>query len=90
MWCVPGAARGASHARGKRPALTSLFTPRQVRLVEEELGLAEHTYFLYSSDHGFQLGNFNILMDKRHVYDWTTRIQCATAPSPSPARPPPF
>ena len=42
------------------------------------------------SDHGFQLGEFNILMDKRHVYDWTTRIQCATAPSPSPARPQPF
>ena len=61
MWCVPGAARGASRARGKRPALTSLCIPRQVRLVEEELGLAEHTYFLYSSDHGFQLGNFNIL-----------------------------
>ena len=25
-------------------------------------------------DHGFQLGEFNILMDKRHVYDWDTRI----------------
>ena len=46
--------------------------------MEEELGLAEHTYFLYSSDHGFQLGNFNILMDKRHVYDWATRIHLLT------------
>ena len=45
-----------------------------VHLVETELGLADSTYFLYSSDHGFQLGQFNILMDKRHVYDWTTRI----------------
>ena len=45
-----------------------------VRLVEGELGLAEHTYFVYTSDHGFQLGQFNILMDKRHVYDWNTRI----------------
>jgi hypothetical protein len=25
-------------------------------------------YFLFSSDHGFQLGQFNIPMDKRHVY----------------------
>jgi N-acetylglucosamine-6-sulfatase len=29
------------------------------------LGLADNTYFFYSSDHGFQLGEFNIPMDKR-------------------------
>jgi N-acetylglucosamine-6-sulfatase len=40
----------------------------------DELGLNDNTYFFYSSDHGFQLGEFNILMDKRHVYDWDTRI----------------
>ena len=40
----------------------------------EELGLAENTYFFYSSDHGFQLGEFNIPMDKRQPYDWDTRI----------------
>jgi len=40
----------------------------------EDLGVADNTYFFYSSDHGFQLGNFNIPMDKRHVYDWDTRI----------------
>ena len=40
----------------------------------EELDLLESTYFFYSSDHGFQLGQFNIPMDKRHVYDWDTRI----------------
>lgn len=40
----------------------------------EELGVADNTYFFYSSDHGFQLGEFNILMDKRNVYDWDTRI----------------
>ena len=45
-----------------------------VHLVEAELGLAEHTYFIYTSDHGFQLGQFNIIMDKRNVYDWDTRI----------------
>ena len=32
------------------------------------------SYFMYSSDHGFQLGELNIAMDKRHVYDWDTRI----------------
>jgi len=31
-------------------------------------------YFFYSSDHGFQLGQFNIPMDKRHVYEWDTKI----------------
>jgi N-acetylglucosamine-6-sulfatase len=29
------------------------------------LGVHEQTYYLYSSDHGFQLGEFNIPMDKR-------------------------
>eukprot|EP00930_Biecheleria_cincta_P015223 TRINITY_DN12775_c0_g1_i2.p1 TRINITY_DN12775_c0_g1~~TRINITY_DN12775_c0_g1_i2.p1 ORF type:complete len:587 (-),score=86.87 TRINITY_DN12775_c0_g1_i2:20-1537(-) len=38
------------------------------------LGLSEHTYFFFSSDHGFQLGQFNIPMDKRHVYEWDTKI----------------
>ena len=38
------------------------------------LGVVDNTYFFYSSDHGFQLGEFNIAMDKRHVYDWDTRI----------------
>ena len=31
----------------------------------ENKGIADNTYFLYSSDHGFQLGEFNILIDKR-------------------------
>ena len=34
----------------------------------------EDTFMFFTSDHGFQLGQFNILMDKRHVYDWDTRI----------------
>lgn len=60
-----------------------------VHLVEEELGLAEHTYFLYTSDHGFQLGQFNILMDKRHVYDWNTRIHLLVrGPGIKPGTPP--
>ena len=40
----------------------------------ESLGLLSTTYFFYSSDHGFQLGQFNIPMDKRHVYEWDTKI----------------
>jgi len=40
----------------------------------EDLGLADNTYFFYSSDHGFQLGEFNIPMDKRQPYEWDTRI----------------
>ena len=40
----------------------------------EALGLTDNTYFFYTSDHGFQLGQFNIIMDKRNVYDWDTRI----------------
>ena len=40
----------------------------------EKLGMLDNTYFFYSSDHGFQLGQFNIPMDKRHVYEWDTKI----------------
>jgi arylsulfatase A-like enzyme len=40
----------------------------------DELGLSDSTYFFYSTDHGFQLGQFNIPMDKRHVYEWDTKI----------------
>merc|ERR1711918_178519 len=40
----------------------------------EQLGQLERTYFFYPSDHGFQLGQFNIPMDKRHVYTWDTKI----------------
>jgi N-acetylglucosamine-6-sulfatase len=40
----------------------------------EQLGLSDSTYFFYSSDHGFQLGQYNIPMDKRQVYEWDTKI----------------
>ena len=49
-----------------------------VHLVEGELGLAEHTYFVYTSDHGFQLGQFNILM----VQPNAPMPQCPIAPMP--------
>ena len=44
-----------------------------VSTVEAE-GATDRTYFVYTSDHGFQLGQLNMLMDKRHVYDWDTRV----------------
>lgn len=40
----------------------------------EQQGLADNTYFMYSSDHGFQLGEFNLLIDKRQSYDHDIRI----------------
>eukprot|EP01063_Lacrimia_lanifica_P040243 TRINITY_DN9061_c1_g2_i1.p2 TRINITY_DN9061_c1_g2~~TRINITY_DN9061_c1_g2_i1.p2 ORF type:complete len:548 (+),score=234.18 TRINITY_DN9061_c1_g2_i1:77-1720(+) len=42
--------------------------------LSDKLGITDRTYFFYSSDHGFQLGEFNILIDKRNVYDHNTRI----------------
>eukprot|EP01064_Diplonema_japonicum_P016857 TRINITY_DN248_c5_g1_i1.p1 TRINITY_DN248_c5_g1~~TRINITY_DN248_c5_g1_i1.p1 ORF type:complete len:524 (+),score=102.46 TRINITY_DN248_c5_g1_i1:47-1618(+) len=40
----------------------------------EDLGIMDKTYFFYSSDHGFQLGEFNLPFDKRHVYEFDIRI----------------
>ena len=40
----------------------------------DELGLTDNTYFFYSSDHGFQLGEFNLPFDKRHTYEFDIRI----------------
>jgi len=44
-----------------------------VNFIETE-NLADNTYSMYSSDHGFQLGEFNLLIDKRQMYDHDTRI----------------
>ena len=40
----------------------------------EQANVVDRTYFISTSDHGYQLGQFNIPMDKRHVYDWDTRV----------------
>lgn len=51
----------------------------------QSLGLMTSTYFFFSSDHGYQLGEFNILLDKRQVYDTNTRIAfLARGPGISP------
>ena len=34
----------------------------------------ERTYVIFTSDHGFSLGEYGLLMDKRHVYDFDTRV----------------
>eukprot|EP00040_Diaphanoeca_grandis_P039932 m.260648 g.260648 ORF g.260648 m.260648 type:complete len:521 (-) comp40388_c0_seq1:488-2050(-) len=47
---------------------------REVFAAVENMGLMDNTYFLYSSDHGFQLGELNLPMDKRNVYDFDIRI----------------
>ena len=39
-----------------------------VALVDERLGLKNETYYLYSSDHGYSLGELNLNWDKRNVY----------------------
>ena len=31
-------------------------------------------YVIFTSDHGFTLGEFGMLMDKRHAYDIDTRV----------------
>ena len=40
----------------------------------EHLNISDNTYIFFTTDHGFQLGQFNIIMDKRQIYDWNTRI----------------
>ena len=42
-------------------------------------GQADSTFFFFTSDHGFQLGEFNFVMDKRHPYDWVTRVPLVVA-----------
>lgn len=60
--------------------ITGIFKNRWRTLMSVDdaiAGLVEaagDAYFFYTSDHGFQLGQLNIPMDKRHVYDWNTRV----------------
>lgn len=47
----------------------------------DELRLANNTYVIYTSDHGYSLGELNLNWDKRNVYDFDTRIHfLATGP----------
>ena len=40
----------------------------------EAHGKTDDTYFFFTSDHGFQLGQLNLITDKRRAYDFDTRI----------------
>ena len=44
----------------------------------EAAGVMNNTYFFYSSDHGFQLGEFNILIDKRQTCVHGQQPACAS------------
>ena len=40
----------------------------------DKAGALGNTYFLYSSDHGYQLGELNLPQDKRNVYEFDVKI----------------
>ena len=42
-----------------------------------DLGIEGRTYFIYSSDHGYQLGEMNLAIDKRNVYEFDIKIHLA-------------
>lgn len=40
----------------------------------EAMGEADDTYFFYTGDHGFHLGQFGMMYDKRQLYDTDIRV----------------
>ena len=40
----------------------------------EHMDLVDNTYFLYTSDHGFHLGQYGLMYDKRQLYEEDIRI----------------
>ena len=40
----------------------------------ERLGVLDHTYVIYTSDNGFQLGQHRLKWDKRHMYEHDIRV----------------
>ena len=46
------------------------------RLVESmtAAGVWDNTYFVYTSDHGYHLGEFGMLYDKRMLYETDIRV----------------
>ena len=46
----------------------------QIVDILESAGELDSTYFFFSSDHGFQLGQHRLAIDKRHLYEHDIRI----------------
>jgi hypothetical protein len=40
----------------------------------DDLGLTDSTYFFFTSDNGFHMGQFNLLFEKKQVYEWDTKV----------------
>ena len=51
-----------------------LFFSGAVYALNKRLGVHDNTFYIYSSDHGFQLGELNLPQDKRNVYEFDIKI----------------
>ena len=46
----------------------------EVFALTESVGVHDDTYYIYSSDHGYSLGELNLNWDKRNVCEETTSL----------------
>ena len=42
--------------------------------LSDTLRITNKTYFIYTSDHGYSLGELNLNWDKRNVYEFDVRV----------------
>jgi len=47
---------------------------REIYTLVDELGAMDRTIFLYTSDHGFHMGQHNMAADKREPYETDIRV----------------
>ena len=56
-----------------------------VYALTKRLGVHDNTFYIYSSDHGYQLGELNLPQDKRNVYEFDIKIHMVmTGPGIAP------